>query len=155
MGYDGYSIEDIEDAIVATMQNDSALSAYVKTFKTMPWDRISELKNILKRYPAIVVAYRGGSDNNDNMAVSDHAGLFAVLCANKNVRSPSAAARGITAGEKGVFDMLKDVLSALNFSTLGLDIIRCKTMGIRPVAATESLTIFSREVEVTWRYIQT
>ncbi len=155
MGYTGYSIEEIEDAIVSTLENDATLAGYVKTFSRLPWNMINELEKILKKYPALVVAYRGGTDNNDNYAVSDHAGLFAILCSNKNVRSPSAASRGITAGEKGIYDMLKDVLNALNFSTLGLDIIRCKTMGIRVISATDNLTIFSREVEVTWRYTNT
>lgn len=152
MTYSGYTIEQIEDGIVDTLKDDSTLAGYVKTFERMPWDRIADLEKILKRYPAIVVAYSGGQDNNDNYAVCDHAGTFAVLCAHKNVRSPSAAARGPVSGEKGVYDMLSDVLSCLNFSTLGLSIIRCKSVGVKAVAATPSITIFSREFEVTWRY---
>jgi len=149
-GYSGYSIEEIEDAIVETLEASAWLN-YVKTIERMPWDRINDLEKILTRYPAIVVAYQGGADNNDNYAVCDHRGQFAIMCAHKNVRSPSAAARGITAAETGVFVMLNDVLRALNFSSLGLDIIACKTIGIRPIAATESMTVFSRDVEVTWR----
>ena len=152
MTYTGYTVEEIEDGIVETLEADSTLSGYVKTFERMPWDRIGELEKILKQYPAIVVAYAGGEDDTDNYNVCDHAGRFAVLCAHKSVRSPSAAARGPVEGEKGVFDMLGDVLSCLNFSGLGLDIIRCRSLRVRAVAATPSLTIFSREFEVTWRY---
>ena len=152
LAYRGYSIEEIEDAIVAALEASARLN-YVKTVERMPWDRINDLERFLARYPAIVVAYQGGTDNNDNYAVSDHRGEFSILCAHKNVRSPSAAARGITTAEKGVFDMLKDVTNALNFSSLGLDIIACKTLGIRPIAATESMTVFSRDIEVTWRMV--
>jgi len=151
MAYTGYSIEEIEDAMVSTVQNDETLSGYIKIFERMPWDRIMDLEKILKQYPAIIVAYRGGNDNN-KYPVCDHAGVFAVLCAHKNVRSPSAAARGPVSGEKGVYDMLGDVFSALQFSNLGLSIISCISKGVRAVSATQSLTIFSREFEVTWRY---
>lgn len=152
MTYTGYSIEEIEDAMVSTLQADETLAGYVKTFERIPWDRITELEKILKRYPAIIVAYAGGDDDNDIYNVCDHRGRFAVFCAHKNVRSPSAAARGPVSGEKGVYDMLEDVLSVLNYSNLGLDIIACISKRVRAVAATQSLTIFSREFEVTWRY---
>jgi phage gp37-like protein len=150
--YTGYSIEEIEDAIMSTLAADKTLAGYVKTFERMPWDRINELSNILKQYPAIVVVYKGGSDNNNIYSVCDHAGVFAVLCAHKNVRSPSAAASGPVSGEKGVYAMLGDVLSALNFSKIGLDIISCISIGVRAVGATQSLTIFSREFEIIWRF---
>ena len=152
MGYTGYSIEDIEDAILTTLQEDKTLAAYIKTFERMPWDNITELGKILKQYPAIVVTYKGGVDDNDIYSVCDHAGVFAVLCAHKNVRSPSAAANGPVSGEKGVYAMLGDVLSALNFSKIGLDISSCISKGVRAVGATQSLTIFSREFEIIWRF---
>jgi phage gp37-like protein len=153
MGYTGYSVEEIEDALVSTLQANETLDGYVKTFEKMPWNRIADLKKYLKQYPAIIVAYRGGNDDTGNFSVMDHAGLFAVMCAHQNVRSPSAAASGPVSGEKGVYDMLNDVLNVLNFSKLGLDIIMCKAKGVRAVAATQSLTIFSRDFEVTWRYV--
>jgi len=151
MGYTGYSIESIEDAIVSTLSNNATLKAYVKTFERMPWDNLDELVKLLRQYPAIVVSYSGGDDDTGNFNVMDHSGRFAVMCAHKNVRSPSAAARGPVTGEKGVYDMLKDVLAALNFSTLGLTILLCRSLRVRRVAATKSLTIFSREFEVKWR----
>lgn len=152
MGYTGYSIEQIEDAIVSTLQADETLAGYVKTFERMPWENLDDLVKLLRQYPAIVVSYAGGDDDTGNFSVTDHAGRYAVMCAHKNVRSPSAAVRGPITGEKGVYDMLKDVHSAINFSKLGLDIIRCRSLRVRRVAATKTLTIFSREFEVTWRY---
>ncbi|MBN2060703.1 MAG: DUF1834 family protein [Deltaproteobacteria bacterium] len=152
MGYTGYSIEQIEDAIVSALQADETLAGYVKTFERMPWENLDDLTKLLRQYPAIVVSYAGGDDDTGNMNVADHGGRFAVMCAHKNVRSPSAAATGPVTGEKGVYDMLKDVLSCLNFSSLGLNIIRCRSLRVRRVAATKALTIFSREFEVRWRY---
>ena len=152
MAYTGYSIEQIEDAVVNTLKVYPALKAYVKTFERMPWENLPDLENLLKRYPANIVSYGGGNDDNSSYSVMDHSGLFTVMCAHKNVRSPSAAARGTVSGEKGVYDMLKDVLNALNYSNLGLDIISCKSLKVRRVAASTKLTIFSREFEIKWRY---
>jgi phage gp37-like protein len=155
MGYTGYSIEEIEDAIVTKLSEDTTLKTYIKTFERMPWENLDDLEKLLRQYPAIVVSYAGGEDDTGSFSVLDHAGRFAVMCAHKNFRSSSAAARGLITGEKGVYDMLNDVLSALNFTNLGLDIISCRSLRIRRVAATNNLTIFSREFEIKWRYTYT
>ena len=155
MGYTGYSIETIENAIVSALAADATLKTYVKTFERMPWENLEDLEKLLRQYPAIVVSYAGGEDDTENFSVMDHSGRFAVMCAHKNLRSPSAAARGLITGEKGVYDMLNDVLNCLNFSDLGLSIISCSSLSIRRVAATNNLTIFSREFDVKWRYTYT
>ena len=150
MTYTGYDIEDIEDAMVSTLSADETLSAYVRTFERMPWEDIEALEKLLKNYPAIVVAYRGGDDDNSSYGVCDQVGKFAVLCAHKSVKSPSTAARG-RGTAKGVYAMLKDVLKCLNYSNLGLDIISCLSSGVRVVAVSTTLTVFAREFTVTWR----
>jgi phage gp37-like protein len=152
MSYTGYTVEDIEDAIIATLKADATLAAYVRTFERMPWENIAELERLLKNYPAIVVAYQGGADDNDTYGVCGQGARFSLLCANQSVRAISSAARlaGMT---NGVYGMLKDVLECLNFSSLGLDIISCISTGVRVVAVTPSLTIFSRDFTVTWRLV--
>ena len=151
MVYTGYTVEAIEDAIVTTLQNDATLSAYVKTFDRLPWDRVDELEKLVKQYPALLVAYAGGTDDSGNYGVSDHSGKFAVWCCGRNLRSPSAAARGPVSGEKGVYDLLDDVISCLHFSNLGLNINLCRSVRVLPLAASPRVSIFSREFEVIWR----
>jgi phage gp37-like protein len=152
MGYTGYSIEEIEDALVSTLKNDTTLSAYVKIFDRLPWERATEAEKLVKQYPALLVAYAGGKDDTDNFNVCDHMGRFAVWCAARNLRTPSAALTGPETGEKGVYDLLKDVLSCLNYSNLGLDISYCKAVRVLALAASPRVAIFSREFEVSWRY---
>jgi phage gp37-like protein len=153
MSYNGYTIEEIEDAIISTLKADATLSDYVKVFDHLPWGRADEAEKLVKQYPAVLVAYAGGSDDSKNLNVDDHAGRFAVWCCARNLRSPSAAARGPVSGEKGVYDLLKDVLSCLHFSKLGLDIISCISVRVLPLAASPRVAIFSREFEVKWRYM--
>jgi len=154
MSFTGYTIEQIEDAIIDTLKADTALSAYVKTFDRLPWERADEVEKLVALYPALLVAYMGGTDDSNVVSVTDHSGAFGVWCCHKNLRSPSAAARGPVTGEKGVYDLLHDVLSCLHFSGLGLDIISCISKRVEPLAASPKVTIFSREFEVRWRLSQ-
>jgi len=151
MSYTGYSIEEIEDAIIATLKGDATLHNYVKTFDRLPWERADEAEKLVKLYPALLVAYTGGSDESKVTNTVDHTGKFSVWCSARNLRSPSAAATGPVAGEKGVYDLLHDVLGCLHFSNLGLDIFWCRSLRVRPLAASPRITIFAREFEVRWR----
>ncbi len=150
MSYSGYTIEDIEDAVIETLKIDTALSRYVRIFDHLTWNKLDELGKLVKQYPALLVAYSGGNDDNRNISVTDHAGLFIVLCCTQNLRSSSAAARSED-GREGVYDLIQDVFSCLHFSDLGLSIISCVSRDVRPLAASAGLAIFSREFEVKWR----
>lgn len=152
MSYAGYTVEQIEDAIITTLSGDATLAEYVKTFDRLPWERGDEVEKLVRQYPALLVAYAGGDDDSDIYSVTDHRGRFAVWCCARNMRSSSAALRGPAGGEKGVYDLLKDVLSCLQFSTLGLTIHWCKSVRVVPLAASPRVAIFSREFEVAWRY---
>jgi len=150
MSYSGYTVEEIEDAIVTTLKADTTLDNYVRTIDRLPWERAEELDRLVKLYPALLVAYSGGSDDNSASDIIHHVGRFVVLCCAKNLRSPSSALRGPESGEKGVYDLLHDVLSCLHLSTLDLDIVLCESVRVTPVAASARLAVFSREFEITW-----
>gem|GEM_PF-305432 len=151
MAYSGYTIEQIEDAIVAALEADGTLSGYVKTFDRLPWERSDEVEKLIRRYPALLVTYAGGDDDNAVNAVCDHRGRFSVWCCAKNLRSPSAAARGPVSGEKGVYDLIHDTLSCLNFVDLGTSILSCTGAKVQPLAASPRVTVFACEFEVVWR----
>jgi len=156
MGYTGYTVEEIEDAVITTLSGNETLAGYVRTFERLPWQRADEVERLVKQYPALLVTYAGGLDDTGNFNVCDHRGKFAVWCCGRNLRSPSAAARGPVTGEKGVYDLLADVLCCLNYSGLGLtspEIILCKSVRVLPLAASPRIAIFSREFEVRWRYM--
>lgn len=154
MSYTGYTVEEIEQAILDTLKADPTLIDYVRTFDYLLWERADEMERQVKNYPALLVAYMGGSDEGSVYSVLDHAGRFVVCCCARNLRGPTAAAHGSEQGEIGVYDLLNDVLSCLQFSELGLEIISCQSVRIIPLAATASLAIFGREFEVRWRLSQ-
>ncbi len=153
MSYTGHTIEDIEDAVIDTLKTDTTLSRYVRVFDHLPWDKLDELGKLVTQYPALLVAYSGGNDDNRNITVTDHTGRFIVLCCTQNLRSSSAAARSED-GREGVYDLLKDVFSCLHYSDLGLSIISCESKDVRALAASAGLAIFSREFEIKWRFTQ-
>ena len=155
MSYSGHTVEDIEDAIVSTLKADTILDNYVRTIDRLPWERADELDKLVKLYPALLVAYAGGKDDSSTSDIVYHVGRFVVLCCAKNLRSPSAALRGPESGEKGVYDLLQDVMNCLHLSTLGgLNILLCESVRVVPLAASTRLSIFSREFEITWGLLE-
>jgi phage gp37-like protein len=151
MSLTGYTIEQIEDAIVDVLAHDPILAAYVRTFDRLPWDRADEIDKLVLTYPAVLVAYAGQDDDSGTADALFQTGTFAVWCCTRNLRSPSAAARG-EGGETGAYDLLDDVANALHHSGLGLDatVMNCRSIRVQPLAATARMVIFSREFEIEW-----
>jgi phage gp37-like protein len=150
MPYAGYSIEEIEAAMVATLRDDPTLASYVRTFDRLPWERVDELEKLVKLYPAVLAAYAGGDDSDSVAGATDHNGRFIVLCCARNIRSPAAPLSG-EGGGKGIYDMLEDVFDCLNHATLGLDIDDCQSLRVVPLVASAQVVVFSREFSVEWR----
>jgi len=151
MALSGYTIEQIEDAIIETLAHDPTLASYVRTFDRLPWDRADELEKLVLQYPALLVAYMGQTDDSGMSDALFQTGIFAVWCCARNLRSPSSASRSIQ-GEAGAYDLLDDVASCLHHSGLGLDatMLICRSVRVEPLAASPRMVIFSREFEVEW-----
>jgi len=150
MAYSGYSIGEIEAAVLETLQADPTLASYVRTFDRLPWERVDELKKLVKLYPGVLVAYAGGDDEDNVAGATDHAGRFVVLCCARNLRSAAAALSG-EGGEKSIYDLLEDVFGCLQHSTLGIEIDDCRSLRVTPLVASPEIVIFSREFEIEWR----
>jgi phage gp37-like protein len=106
-----YRTTEIEDAILATLRADAALAAYVRLFTPIPSLQEESLEKLIVQFPAIgAVASSGSYDylSARPRGIQVETGLFAVLCFNRNLRSPVAAMRGGTATEKGVSEMIED-----------------------------------------------
>lgn len=112
-----YRTIEIEDAILATLKADAALAAYVRFFTPIPSLQEESLEKLIVQFPAIGVIASGGSYEYLSMrprGIQTEAGLFHVLCFNRNLRSPVAAMRGGAAGEKGVSEMIEDCRRVLS-----------------------------------------
>ncbi len=153
MSYIGYTIKQIEDAIIATLKANTALALYVKVFENIPWNSTAEVEKRLSVYPSVLVGYAGGEDDTGLTAVVDHSGRFSVWCSDINLRSLSSITKG-DGNAPGVYTLLHDVFSCLHFSGLGLSspgIISCIGSRVSVLAALEGVAIFSREFIVKWR----
>lgn len=151
MAWSGYGIGEVEDAIIQALKDDATLAQYVRTIDRLPWELGGELGSLVKQYPALLVAYAGGEDRDETASTSEHRARFIILCCAQNLRSAGAALAN-EVGEKGIYDLLKDVFNCLQDSTLGgLDIYWCRSVRVDPVAATARLAVFGREFEVWWR----
>lgn len=142
----GYTVTDVENAIISTLKNDATIAAYVRTVDRMPIEDNKMAQKLILKYPAILVIYAGGTDNLTLYPTLDHTAKFSIWCVDKSVREISAAS-------VGVYKMLNDILNALHDKDFGLDnIINSISTGVSFIDADEKITIFSREFDVTWRY---
>lgn len=141
----GYTVTQIEEAIINTIKNDGNISAYIRTVDRMPIEDRALVKKLIFNYPAMIVMYAGGNDLA-NYSALDHTGKFTIWCVDKSVRKISDAS-------VGVYQMLNDVLNALHDTKLGLqDVISVISTGTSFEDADEKITIYSRDFEIKWRY---
>ena len=82
----GYSITDIEDAIISTLKNDVNIKQYVRSVDRMPLENKALIKKLIFNYPAMIAMYIGGTDNSSIYPMVDHTGNFAIWCIDKSVR---------------------------------------------------------------------
>jgi phage gp37-like protein len=148
-----FRVDEIEDAILATLKSDSVLAAFVRAFSALPGMDEKTLGTIFPLFPAVgVMALRGTYDYALN-GVQDETGVFAILCINRNLRSSVAALRGGTASDKGIWDMIEDCRRAILASpSLGLDTVQCLATGRNLVCTGENFAAASLETEARWRH---
>ncbi|MCE5335253.1 MAG: DUF1834 family protein [Desulfobacteraceae bacterium] len=148
-----YRVDEIEDAILATLQADATLSGYVRQFLVMPSLDEERLKTLLTQFPAIGVIAQSGDYSYAMSAAQDETGTFAILCFNRNLRSPVAALRSGAGGEKGIWEIVEDCRRAILANpALGLTGVDCLGKRRQLIFAGESFATASLEVEARWRY---
>jgi phage gp37-like protein len=142
-------VDEIEDAILAKLQGNSALASYVRTFTVIPSLDEESLTALIKKFPAIGVISQRGTYDYALSSVEQETGMFAVLCFNRNLRSAVAAVRG-SGSEKGVWEVIEDCRRTL-LGGLDVDVIDCLPVRRVLLWAGEKWAAASLEVQVTWR----
>lgn len=141
----GYTVTQIEDAVITVLKNDVNISTYIKTVDRMPVENKILVNKLIFQYPAILVIYAGGTDNTEIYPVITHTGKFTLWCVDKSTRKISSAS-------VGVYQMLNDVQSALFGNKLGLNIIDTMVNGSNFINAEEKITIYAKDFDIIWRY---
>lgn len=157
-----YAIKEIEDAILATLRGDSDLAAYIKAFVPLPSLKQEALKKVVHMFPSIGIISTSGRYEQGIGGRITETGKFSVICFNRNVRSPTAALRGVdldgsAADAKGVWDMVEDCRDALLLSNLGLltedgtaVINYCLAVSRRLIFSGDDFSAAELEIEVEW-----
>jgi len=160
-----YTINDIEDAILATLRGNAILADYVKTFVSLPSLRQEGIKNIIRQFPSIGIISTSGKYEQGIGGMLTETGKFSVICFNRNVRSPEAALRGVdlaapAADAKGLWDMVEDCRNALLLSDLGLltedgtaVIDYCLAVSRRLIYSGDDFSAAEFEIEVSWNNV--
>lgn len=148
-----YRVDEIEDAILATLQADETLAGYVKAFIPVPSLDPDDLEKIIRQFPTIGVISPRGSYDYSISNVQDEDGLFSVLCFNRNLRSPVAAMRGGAAGEKGLWHLVDDCRAAFKSGPLATIDALATPLRRQLLFAGSKWAAASLEVQVRWRYI--
>lgn len=115
----GYSITEIEDAIIAELRA-STMGSYctkIDTFQLEGADVEEQIRLFAKSLPCALVVYKG-ADYKNLQAVSDRVMTFSILVAAQSLRGRGAARRGTV----GSYQMLDDLRKTLSTKTLSLNI---------------------------------
>jgi len=133
----GVTIQDVEDAIVAALQDDETFSDTWKA-TVLSADDLTDLGAQAKaRYPLIGVLYTGAPEGGmvaggtGGGATFARPGEFEIVMIDKSLRGGSAGRTGdaLSATSPGVYAMAEQVLQVLGYKSLGLAISRLEYRG--------------------------
>lgn len=127
--------------ILTSIENDIISAAkeqmtYLKTVDTYAGELEDALKNILPKYPCMLVAFDGGSFNGAGYPANfyDHEIRFSVILIDKNLRGDKERRHG-TGQSIGTYNIISDTLILISGKALGLSEIA----PIDPVSITSLL----------------
>lgn len=137
---------DVEDLIKQTLKDDVS---YLETVETVESDIIQNIEKELYKYPAALILYSGSVFSLVDGTVLNEVPKYTVFCASRSNRGRKDARRGASGGaEKGLYDIILDVVSALTNNDLGLpQLCRLVPLRVEPVMVTERLVVYGVEFE--------
>ena len=133
----GVTIQDVEDAIVAALQDDETFSDTWKATVLSAEGLEDLIEQGRGRYPLVGVAYAGAPDGGMVAGGTGGGATFArpgeieIVMVDKSLRGGSAGRTGdaLSATNPGVYAMAEQVLQVLGYKNLGLAISRLEYRG--------------------------
>ena len=114
------SLETCEDAIVAVLQADPTIAAYVSQVSSFAGTWEEARRDLIRTLPGIVVVYVGGRTEARGAAGAVHKAEWHVVVASRNLRSERRG-RQTDSAEVGAYQMIEDVTRVLGRADLGVD----------------------------------
>ncbi|MDF1592592.1 MAG: DUF1834 family protein [Desulfobacterales bacterium] len=140
-----YTIEQIEDAIIAAVNSLSA-SLGLRTIKSYQGElEEDDIKKLIALFPAIYVVY-GGSEYKEHGARKIEFMKYHLFLCDKNLRSEEEARRG-GAGNPGTYAMLDGIRDKLYGKQLSLDIYPLRLVSQATVWFGNGISIYAAEYE--------
>lgn len=133
-----FTINEIEDAILAAIRGDAGLAAVCKTIEPFAGDLetlAAKIDRLIDPLPAVWTVYRGSLFTESANRSYDDEMSFAVLVAAKSLRGRDAA-------KKEAYEILELLKSLLVDNNLGLDIDPLEPVSIELVAISDRWAIY-------------
>lgn len=132
------TITQVEDGIIDRLKDQVD---YLKTCGSLGDFQVDEAADLTLTFPAAYVVYTSGVYENLPGSAQDRTMIFTILAMAKSARAGDAPRHG-EASEKGVYDLLEDIRSALTNQTVGLDISGLLPVDEEAIEGTKDLAIY-------------
>lgn len=127
--------EQIEDAIISRIKEQLG---YVRTCETWAGQLLGEIDKLTVTFPAAFVSYGGSKFSWVDSVTFNEAAEFQILLAAKDLRGQEAARKD----DRGCYQMVADIMTALANQNLGLDIERLKPVSVDMIGVTKTLAVY-------------
>lgn len=116
----------IEDAIISELKTSVP---YLKAVETYAGQLDRDIASLPVRFPAAFVAYEGSNFSAGDLGSSGHESCtFSIFVCARDLRGRGETLKGAAPGDKGAYDAVNDIVEALEYKSLGLNIEPLKPM---------------------------
>ncbi len=146
------SLTTIEQAIIGRL---STALPYLKTCGSLSEflsRGASEIEEFSPLCPAAFVVYQRGAYSRKMSGALDREMIFSVVVAVRNLRGDEAVRHG-AAGDKGIYEVLEDVRTALCDQTCGMDIDPLAPVSEEAVSGTRDFAVYEIGFRTRSRFV--
>ncbi len=148
------TLTDIENAMITALDS-APISGYAKTIGGYQGEFQKTMGEALILMPAVLVVFADDAHHDANAQYKQYNEIsdWDVLVGCKNLRGDLARRQG-AAGEVGIYEMLKDVRSALTGNRLGLDIAPLRIVRRWRILVDHRANIYALRFQTMFDYIK-
>ncbi|MDN3515365.1 MAG: DUF1834 family protein [Candidatus Brocadia sp.] len=142
----GYSITQIEDAIIAELQESVALSSLCKTITSYHGeidDLVSQASQLIVPLPAVYAIYAGSIYEETANRSYDDEMSFTIVAIAKDLRGDEKL-------RAAMYPILEEIMTILMDNDLGMDIEPIHPVRIEPTLITKLFSVYSIDIKTSF-----